>query len=105
MADFMHDLPFSWRPQRDESAVSSDWRPELAAVLRSAADLIDGQLTEASQADLWSAPFLEAARIEPPPGQRPSTAAIRADAAAIETGRRVSIKRLDRAVYAYLDLC
>jgi hypothetical protein len=105
MPDFIHELPFSWRPQRDESAVSSDWGPELAVVLTTAAELIDQQLTEASQADLWSGPFLAAARIELPDGEPASTAAIRASAGALESGRRVSIKRLDRAVYAYLDLC
>ena len=113
MADLMHELPFSWRERRDESAVSSDWRGALAEVLNATAELIDRHVDRhpdaGSRPDEWSGPFLSSARITTPPdagtGTGTGTAAIRASALALATGRRVSIKQLDRAVYAYLDVC
>ena len=104
MPDLMHELPLSWREPRDESTVSSDWRAGLIRVLGAAADLIDGRLAQAPD-DEWSGQFLRAARITPPADADAGAAGIRASALALETGRRVSIKQLDRAVYAYLDLC
>lgn len=109
----MHELPFSWRERHDESAVSSDWRAELIAVLNATADLIERHVATTGVPDQWSASFLRAARIEPPGGAGEAAgaaageglAAIRASILALEAVRRVPIKQLDRAVYAYLTVC
>jgi hypothetical protein len=81
--DLRYELPLSWRERQDESAVSSDWRPHLTVVLGMAAELARRPGVEAAA----EAEGLVAGRH------------------ALESGRRVSIKQLDRAVYAYLDLC
>ena len=81
--DLRYELPLSWRERHDESAVSSDWRAQLTVVLGTAAELTKGHVLEA--------------------GTEPE--GLRTGRQALESGRRVSIKQLDRAVYAYLDLC
>ena len=41
MADFMHELPLSWRSGRDESDVTSDWRDAVAEVIDVAATQLE----------------------------------------------------------------
>ena len=81
--DLRHELPLSWREPHDESAVSSDWRAQLTGVLGTAAELAETRDVQVENM---------------PEG-------LRAGERALKSGRRVSIKQLDRAVYAYLDLC
>jgi hypothetical protein len=81
--DLRYDLPLSWREPQDESAVTSDWRAHLTRVVGAAAELT---AAHPAQADAGAE-------------------GLRAGERALESGRRVSIKQLDRAVYGYLDLC
>ncbi|TFC50160.1 maleylpyruvate isomerase family mycothiol-dependent enzyme [Cryobacterium sp. TMT1-21] len=53
MADLSKYLPLSQRPVGDESRVSSDWGPQIAATLLATADLLDGLSPEQ-----WEAPSL-----------------------------------------------
>ena len=81
--DLRYELPLSWRERHDESAVTSDWRAHLTRVLAAAAALTHGNPAEVGA----------------------GAEGLRAGERALESGKRVSIKQLDRAVYGYLDLC
>jgi len=94
--DLRYELPLSWREPHDESAVTSDWRAKLSVVLGAAAELTQGRpATDAAADAAVGAPAVAPAGAD----------GLRAGEAALESGRRVSIKQLDRAVYGYLDLC
>jgi len=82
--DLRYELPLSWRERQDESAVTSDWRAHLTRVLAAASQLTEGR---------------------PEAGAPAGSEGLRGGDAALESGRRVTIKQLDRAVYGYLELC
>lgn len=58
MSDIGRYLPLSQRPQHDESGVSGNWAPQIAAVLRSTADLLDSSTT--GNAPSWDSPAARA---------------------------------------------
>jgi hypothetical protein len=86
MSDLWRELPLSGRARVDESGVGGGWRAELEAVREAASRAL------ASHPDAVAAAEFEVALRTPRPrrGGRP---------------RAVKLAELDRAVYAYLDLC
>lgn len=121
MADFMRDLPLSWRPRDDEHTVSSDWREALADVLDAAAAAIDAARAEpsggapadaagpaASELERLAEPLITAASprhgLFEAPASAPSRADLRELARATRSGRKVSVRTLSRSVAAYLAL-
>jgi hypothetical protein len=86
MSDLWRELPLFGRPRVDESAVPDGWEADVAAVREAAAAAL---------------------------ARRPDPAAAEAFAAATPVAaprrdgrpRRVKLAELDRAVYAYLELC
>ncbi len=121
MADFMRDLPLSWRPRDDEHTVSSDWREALADVLDAAAAALDAARAEprgVAPADAAGAAASEPERLierlitaaTPRHGlfEAPASAPRRTDlrelARATRSGRKVSVRTLSRSVAAYLAL-
>jgi hypothetical protein len=124
MADFMHDLPLSWRPRRDESDVTGDWRDAVAEVIDVAATQLDaaeiGDTTRAwlasdflraassrrlmfadPEADTAAGPEPDAVlgASEPSPADRLRGAAVLA-----RHSRAVPVRVLSRSVAAYLTL-
>ncbi len=93
MSGFARHLPLSSRGDVDESAITSDRRVPLAAVLERAAALSDEVPAEASA-------FAAAAGIDPVA----DAAGLRAAAAAIRTGPRRRTRALVAAVRALLQL-
>ncbi|GAA1767199.1 hypothetical protein [Agromyces humatus] len=61
MADFMHELPLSWRPRRDESDVTGDWRDAVAEVIDVAATQLDAAEVGDTTRDWLATDFLRAA--------------------------------------------
>ncbi|MCD2443204.1 hypothetical protein LQ757_13050 [Agromyces sp. SYSU K20354] len=61
MADFMHDLPLSWRPRRDESDVTGDWRDAVAEILDVAATQLDAAEVGDATREWLATDFLRAA--------------------------------------------
>jgi hypothetical protein len=86
MSDLWRELPLSGRRHVDESGVGGGWRTELDAVREAASQAL------ATHPDAEAADAFEAALRTPRP---------RRDGRA----RPVKLAELDRAVYAYLDLC
>ena len=132
MADFLHDLPLSWRPRRDESDVTGDWRDAVAEVIDVAATQLDAAEVGETTGEWLATDFLRAASSRrlmfadteadsvpdidtdsvsgpEPDGATGGPAASPADrlrAAAIlaRSGRAVPVRVLSRAVAAYLTL-
>lgn len=86
MADVWRGLPLSWRERVDESGVGGGWGAELDAVRAAAATAL------AAHPDAAAAAEFEAAVAVPRPRRGGRE-------------RRVPLRELDRAVYAYLTLC
>lgn len=86
MSDLWRELPLLGRPRVDESGVRPGWDAELASV-REAAGAALAQHPDAAAADAFDAAL---------PAPR-----LRRDG----TPRPTKLAELDRAVYAYLDLC
>ena len=131
MADFLHDLPLSWRPRRDESDVTGDWRDAVAEVIDVAATQLDaaevGETTREwlatdflraassrrlmfAEPEADSAPDIDAERRRArtrsatgAPGASPADR-LRAAAVLAATARAVPVRVLSRAVAAYLTL-
>ena len=61
MADFLHDLPLSWRPRRDESDVTGDWRDAVAEVIDVAATQLDAAEVGETTSEWLATDFLRAA--------------------------------------------
>lgn len=121
MADFMRDLPLSWRPRDDEHSVTSDWREALADVLDSAAAALDvahAAPTDASLPDAAHPATSELHRLAAPliaaatprqgffeaPASAPRPTDLRELARATRSGRKVPVRTLSRSVAAYLEL-
>ena len=123
MADFMRDLPLSWRPRDDEHTVTSDWREALADVLDAAAAALDAARRPAGPGAESDAPTLDAAELErltgpliraaaprhglfeaPAPAPSVGDTDLRELARTTRSGRKVSVRSLSRAVAAYLAL-
>ena len=128
MADFMHDLPLSWRPRQDESDVTGDWRDSVAEVLDIAATQLDAAEVGDTTREWLATDFLRAASSRrltfalpdaeasadtypdadadadadatiPAPADR-----LRAAAVVARSTRGVPVRVLSRAVAAYLTL-
>jgi hypothetical protein len=99
MADFIRDLPLSWREPADESDVSSDWSDAIAGVLRAEAALFRTQ-GEPDQASRLVERAAHAVRLAVPDGD--AATALDALADQLPTGRKASIRALDTVVYDYL---
>lgn len=93
MSDFLNDLPLSARERRDESTVG-DRGTQVDALLRAARELIDA--APIAQRESLTAAFLTSAGLE-------NDALVAAHSSATTT-RDASIRDLDRALYALLDL-
>ncbi len=121
MADFMRDLPLSWRPRDDEHTVTSDWREALADVLDAAAAALDAARTAAigeamphgarltaSELDRLAEPLITAASprhgLFEAPASAPRPTDLRELARATRSGRKVPVRTLSRSVAAYLAL-
>jgi hypothetical protein len=121
MADFMRDLPLSWRPRDDEHTVTSDWREALADVLDAAAAALDAARTARAGAAMTDAagpatseldrlvePLIAAATprhgLFEAPAAPPRPTDLRDLARATRSGRKVSVRTLSRGVAAYLSL-
>ncbi len=123
MADFMHDLPLSWRPRDDEHTVTSDWRESLADVLDHAASALDAALADpergeareamtpdASDLERLTEPLIRAATPRhglfeaPAPVPSVRDTDLRELARRTRSGRKVSVRTLSHAVAAYLAL-
>ncbi|GAA1806767.1 hypothetical protein [Agromyces neolithicus] len=126
MADFMHELPLSWRPRRDESDVTGDWRDAVAEVIDVAATQLDAAEVGAATREWLATDFLRAASsrrlmfakadAEPVADTEPEAGAaadappaspadrLRAAAVTAHTARTVPVRVLSRAVAAYLTL-
>ena len=98
MADLSRHLPLSNRPTADESAVTSDRRQALAAVVGRAAELI--ARTDESGDSERAAAFLAEARLD----REFAGTALPAVAEAIATGAARGIRPLTDAVRALLRL-
>ncbi len=128
MADFMYELPLSWRPRRDESDVTGDWRDAVAEVIDVAATQLDAAEVGDTTREWLATDFLRAsstrrlmfaepegesgaepdgeADAEPVtemPGQSPADR-LRAAAVMARNARAVPVRVLSRAVAAYLTL-
>ncbi len=86
MSDMWRDLPLFGRPRVDESGVHRGWDAELAAV-RDAARAALERHPDSAAADAFDAAL--------------PTPRVRRDG----TARPTRLAELDRAVYAYLELC
>jgi hypothetical protein len=86
MSDLWRELPLSGRERVDESGVGGGWHAELATVRTAAQEALVAH-PDAAAAEAFAA------------ASRPSRP--RRDGRA----RTVKLAELDRAVYAYLDLC
>ncbi|MGN6272080.1 MAG: hypothetical protein ACTHMQ_03220 [Protaetiibacter sp.] len=86
MSDLWRELPLSGRARVDESGVDGGWHAELAAVRDAARQALE------AHPDAAAGEAFEVALRTPRP---------RRDGRA----RAVKLAELDRAVYAYLDLC
>jgi len=86
MSELWRELPLFGRPRGDESDVGGGWAAELAAVRAAAAEALR------AHPDADAAAAFDAALRPPRPRHegRP---------------RRIRLAELDRAVYAYLELC
>jgi hypothetical protein len=124
MADFLHDLPLSWRPRRDESDVTGDWRDAVAEVIDTAATQLDAAEVGDTTREWLAIDFLRAASshrlmFAEPDGEldgeldaapvadtpRPSPAdRLRAAAVLARNTRAVPVRVLSRSVAAYLTL-
>jgi len=124
MADFLHDLPLSWRPRRDESDVTGDWRDAVAEVIDTAATQLDAAEVGDTTREWLATDFLRAASsrrlmfadpeadsvAEPEPdaitgAPAPSPAdRLRAAAVLARNSRAVPVRVLSRSVAAYLTL-
>ena len=132
MADFLHDLPLSWRPRRDESDVTGDWRDAVAEVIDVAATQLDAADVGDTTREWLATDFLRAASSrrlmfadseahpgaspEADPGTEPEPDAVtgaaapspadrlRAAAVLARNSRAVPVRVLARSVAAYLTL-
>ena len=86
MSDLWRELPLFGRPRVDESGVDESWDADLAAV-RAAARTALERHPDTAASDAFEAAL-------PAPRTRRDG-----------SPRRVRLAELDRAVYAYLDLC
>ncbi|MCS0498860.1 hypothetical protein [Protaetiibacter mangrovi] len=86
MSDLWRELPLFGRPRVDESGVPDGWEGDVAAVREAAAAALARHPDEAAAAAFEAA-------LRPAPPRRDGRP------------RRVKLAELDRAVYAYLDLC
>jgi hypothetical protein len=86
MSDLWRELPLFGRPRVDESAVPAGWDADLAAVREAGAAALAAH-PDAAAGDAFDAAF---------PAPR-----LRRDGST----RPVKLAELDRAVYAYLELC
>lgn len=101
MADLAGYLPFSNRPRRDESKVTSDRRTAVAAFVEQAARLTAGR----PDAAVLAGAFLHTSGLTadaPPDGTTPQRLAATADT--VRNGRRRSIRVLVRTTEALLRL-
>lgn len=128
MADFMHELPLSWRHRRDESDVTGDWRDWVAEVIDVAATQLDAAEVGDTTREWLATDFLRAASsrrlmfaepiVEPDaasdgepdgapvtdtPGRSPADR-LRAAAVMARNARPVPVRVLSRTVAAYLTL-
>jgi hypothetical protein len=122
MADFMHDLPLSWRPRQDESDVTGDWRDSVAEVLDIAATQLDAAEVGDTTREWLATDFLRAAssrrltfavpeadadadaEAEPDAATPAPADRLRAAAVVARSTRGVPVRVLSRAVAAYLTL-
>ncbi|PZQ90699.1 MAG: hypothetical protein DI534_05745 [Leifsonia xyli] len=86
MSDLWRELPLFGRPRVDESSLSDGWEADLAAVREAASAALARHPDDAAAAAF-------AAATPPPPPRRDGRP------------RPVKLAELDRAVYAYLELC
>lgn len=101
MADFAGYLPFSNRPQHDESDVTSDRRAAVAALIDEAAAIVVGRLDAAVVAGA----FLHTSGLAADaPAEGTTSQRLAATAAAVREGRRRSIRVLIRTTEALLRL-
>ncbi|MFT4029911.1 MAG: hypothetical protein QM675_08540 [Protaetiibacter sp.] len=86
MSDLWRELPLSGRPRLDESAVPDGWEADVTAVREAAAAALARHPDPAAAEAFATATPVAAPRRDGRP-------------------RRVKLAELDRAVYAYLELC
>jgi len=89
MSELWRELPLFGRPRGDESDVGGGWAAELAAVRAAAAEALRAH-PDADAAAAFDAALRSPRAPRPRRDGRP---------------RRIRLAELDRAVYAYLELC